>query len=231
MTHAPAVRDDDAGDAGPDLPDGEAEDVGGRRSPLRRCIATGRVGDRSGMVRFVLGPDGIVPDLDGRLPGRGHWVSADRAVLESAVKRRQFARAARKPVEVPADLVDRVEAGLRKRCLSVLGLARRAGQIVAGFEQVRDALSAGKVALRVEAGDGSPDGRDKLTAVRRDVPTVVVFSAAELAEALGRAHVVHVAILGTGFATRFRQDLDRWSGIAAGAVPDVRTGTGTGSDG
>ena len=48
----------------------------------RRCIVTGDVQPKGGLIRFVVGPDGmVVPDLAEKLPGRGLWVSADRAVM------------------------------------------------------------------------------------------------------------------------------------------------------
>jgi len=212
---------------GPD-PD-EREEVAGRRSPLRRCVATMAVAPKDGMIRFVVDPDGrLLPDLDEKLPGRGYWVTADRDALELAVKKRAFARAARRPVEVAPDLRGTVAEGLRRRCMDILGLARRAGQVVAGFEQVREALIGGKVALRVEASDGAAEGRNKLTAIRRDLPVVTSFSAEELAAALGRAHVVHVAIVEGGFAVRFARELTRLEGVLAGASRPQGTGTESG---
>ena len=51
-----------------------------REGPERRCIATGEVQPKQGMIRFVVGPDNqIVPDLLEKLPGRGIWASCDRA--------------------------------------------------------------------------------------------------------------------------------------------------------
>ena len=47
---------------------------------VRKCIATGQVLPTAELIRFVVGPDGtVVPDLAAKLPGRGMWVSADRA--------------------------------------------------------------------------------------------------------------------------------------------------------
>ena len=40
--------------------------------PERKCIATDEVRPKSELIRFVVGPDlTIVPDLAGKLPGRG----------------------------------------------------------------------------------------------------------------------------------------------------------------
>ncbi|WP_336493099.1 DUF448 domain-containing protein, partial [Methylobacterium nigriterrae] len=79
------------------------------------CIATRVAQAPAGLIRCVIGPEGqVVPDLRARLPGRGAWVTARRAEVEEAVRRRLFQRAFRsKCVEVPADLAERVAAGLR----------------------------------------------------------------------------------------------------------------------
>ena len=51
----------------------------------RRCIVTGDTRDKADLIRFVVGPDGsVVPDIEGKLPGRGLWVSAERQTLETA---------------------------------------------------------------------------------------------------------------------------------------------------
>ena len=64
--------------------------------PERKCIATGEVQPKHGLIRFVIGPESqIAPDLAEKLPGRGIWVSADRAALAKAAKKGLFARAAR----------------------------------------------------------------------------------------------------------------------------------------
>ena len=92
-----------------------------RETPERRCIATGETGPKAGLIRFVVGPEGeIVPDLAGKLPGRGIWVSADRAALEKAAKRGLcFARSAKAPVKVPDGLLETVEALLVRRLVDL----------------------------------------------------------------------------------------------------------------
>ena len=141
----------------------EEEAIGGRRSPLRRCIVTGTVADRSGMIRFAVSPEGfVVPDLEGTLPGRGLWVTADRNTLIKAFKKSAFGKAARRSVRVDRNLPDLVETLLKRRCLDTIGLARRAGIAVAGFEKVREALKHGKAGVLLAASDGAEDGRAKV---------------------------------------------------------------------
>jgi len=54
------------------------------------------VRERDALLRFVVGPDGaIVPDIEARLPGRGLWLTPRRDIVERALTKRIFARAAR----------------------------------------------------------------------------------------------------------------------------------------
>lgn len=173
-----------------------------RRCPLRRCIVTQTVQPDAQMVRCVLSPDGIVvPDLERKLPGRGLWLSARRDVVEQAVAKKAFARAARRAVTVPDHLADHIGELFRRRCLYRLGLARRAGIVIAGYDKVRGAAKGGQVAVLLNAIDSSPDGRRKLAALLPSKPVIEIFTSAELAEVLGRDHIVHVAVL-TGSPTQ-----------------------------
>ena len=134
---------------------------------FRRCIASGVSRPRDAMLRFVVDPGGaLVPDLGESLPGRGLWVSAERATLEKACERGLFARAARRPIAVAPDLIDEVERQLTARGLDILGLARRAGALITGFDKVQRALVERRVAVLVEASDGARHGRARLRRAR-----------------------------------------------------------------
>ncbi|WP_235562653.1 RNA-binding protein, partial [Brevundimonas sp. Root1423] len=126
-------------------------------------LVTHEVMDESRLIRFVAAPDGsVAPDLARKLPGRGLWVAADRASIETAVKKNLFSRAAKAPMKPAADLADTVESLLAKRCLDQLGLARREGVLISGFEKSLANVRSGKAAWIIEAADGSADGRGKL---------------------------------------------------------------------
>ena len=166
-----------------------------RNETERRCIVSGETCAPDALIRFVVGPDeAIVPDVDGRLPGRGIWLSADRDSIDTARKRKLFARAARQAVTVPDALADDVERLLLDRCLRRLGLARRAGEAVAGFEKVADWLRRGgdreRGGLLLGARDGAADGKGKLSRLARAlgeetgiaVDTIDCFDAAELGD-------------------------------------------------
>ena len=182
-------------------------------SPERRCIATGEVKPVSGLIRFVVGPDGaIVPDLLGKLPGRGIWVSADRAALDKAAAKNLFARAARQPVEVPADLVTRIEAGLADRVVHLISLARKAGQAVAGYEKVKDWLAKEEARVLIQASDGSERGKTKLSTPYGG-RYIGCMTGSELGLAFGRENVIHSALAGSGLTSRVVEEAAKLSGL------------------
>jgi predicted RNA-binding protein YlxR (DUF448 family)/ribosomal protein L30E len=204
------------------------EGDGDVRGPLRRCLATRAVLPKEAMIRFVLGPDGVVvPDLAARLPGRGMWLSAKAAVLEEARAKRLFARAAKAEARVPEGLGAVIVAGLEGRVASTLGLARRAGQAVCGFVKAREWVAGGRAGLVVTARDGAADGRRKLLAGSA-VPAVAPLDAASLGAVFGREHVVHVALAPGRLAGAVAADAARLAGMRGDTVDgtDDRDGTG-----
>lgn len=198
-----------------------AEQPRSRRSdaPQRRCIVSGDTLPREALIRFAVGPDDIVvPDLAERLPGRGLWLTGRHDIVAQACTSGAFRRAARRavtPLVGPngEDLADLVEAQLAKRCLDALGMARRAGKLVIGFDQVRAALkdmaavidSAGgrvrKSAILLTAEDAAADGRNKLKALADRVSEsgaaltqMALFDAKTMGGAVGREQFVHALV-------------------------------------
>ncbi len=200
-------------------PESDDIDLGPETGPSRRCIATGQVRPKEELIRFVISPDGeVVPDLEGRLPGRGIWLSGRRDVVNTAVTKRLFAKAARRAVKAPEDLADRVAALLLRRCLDAIALARRAGQAVCGFEKVKAELKAGRAMALVEARDAAADGSGKMRALASGLPVVELFDAVELGTPFGRDHAVHVAMAPGGLARRLVQDATLLAGFREGLV-------------
>lgn len=170
----------------------------------RTCIVTRQVGEPDGLLRFVMGPDmSVVPDLKRQLPGRGCWVTADRAHVEEAVRKNLFARAFKAKVTLPEDLGGMVDRLLTQATLGSLGLARKAGQLVLGAAKVETNVRTGKALFVLHAQEASPDGVRKIDQARRavvwqegpSIPAYNLFSEAELGLALGGTNVIHAAVL------------------------------------
>ena len=162
----------------------------------RKDLVSGQVMDEACLIRFVPGPNGqVFPDLGRKLPGRGLWVAANREAVDTAAKKGLFARAAKAGVKAAPDLSDQIERILMKRCLDQLGLARREGVLISGFEKCHAALKTGRAAWLIEASDGSEDGRTKLLVAvdksERPVEVCGVFSSSDLGLALGLENAIH----------------------------------------
>jgi predicted RNA-binding protein YlxR (DUF448 family) len=181
--------------------------------PERRCVVTGEVQPKAGLIRFVLSPDGVVfPDLAAKLPGRGIWVTADRAVLEKAAAKGLFARAAKAPATVPPGLADLVEAGLAKRVVELISLDRKAGYAVCGYEKVKDWLSDGRAKVLLQASDGSERGKGKLWTPEGG-RWFGCLTANELGQAFGRDSVVHAALAAGGLTKRVVEEAAKLNGL------------------
>ncbi|AQR60438.1 DNA-binding protein [Brevundimonas sp. LM2] len=182
----------------------------------RRDLVTHQAMDESRLIRFVAGPDGAVaPDLGRKLPGRGMWVEASRASIDAAVKKNLFSRSAKAQLRPPSDLADMVESLLIRRCLDQLGLARREGVLISGFEKSAATIRSGKAAWLIEASDGASDGRGKLLALARHQTTKVcgIFSVDDLSLALGLENAIHTVLLHGGRADRWTLEVERLAGF------------------
>ena len=193
----------------------------------RRCIVTRDSLSADAMIRFVAGPDGVVvPDLKARLPGRGAWVTAHRQRVEQAARQNAFARALKQPVSVPENLADLVAGLLCERALSSLGLAARAGAVVAGFTKVEQAARRGDLAVVLSACDGASGGRRKIAAAigaaARPTMHVASLSGDQLSLALGRPNVVHAGVAAGRVAASLKAALMRYEAYCNGTTSDVR---------
>ena len=182
--------------------------------PERKCIATGEVQPKSGLIRFVVGPDEqVVPDVVGKLPGRGIYVSSTRSALEAATKKGAFSRAAKQAVNVPDGLVDEVERQVTRRVIELISLARKSGDAVAGYEKVKDFLDREDAKVLLQAEDGSSRGKSKLSTPHRG-HYIGWLTADELGAAFGRQTVIHGALASGGLTQRVVEEANRLRGFA-----------------
>lgn len=190
--------------------------------PERKCIATGEVQPKYGLIRFVVGPDDqVFPDIMGKLPGRGIYVAADRDALTKACKKGAFSRAAKQQVNVPDGLVDEVESQIARRVVDLISLARKSGTAIAGYEKVKDWLSKEYAEVLIQASDGSGRGKTKLSTPHFG-SYIGWLTTAELGAAFGRQTVIHSALASGGLTQRVVEEAQRLKGIrldtAAGAA-------------
>jgi predicted RNA-binding protein YlxR (DUF448 family)/ribosomal protein L7Ae-like RNA K-turn-binding protein len=169
----------------------------------RMCIVTREVLDEAQLIRFVKGPDGaVVPDLNRKLPGRGVWVSLNRAKVAEAVKRRAFNRGLGE-VNAGVNLPDQLGGLLRKAALSYISLAKKAGEAVAGAAKVEEMVASGRARLVIHAREAAQNGRQKIDNLSGPgMETLSLFTSTELDLAFGRTNVIHAAVAQGGLAEK-----------------------------
>ncbi len=184
----------------------------------RRCVVTRTERSPDDLIRFVVDPaGGIVADLARKLPGRGVWVTADKASVAAAVKANAFAKSLKRQVIVAPDLSDRIESLFMKRALEALSLANKAGLVTTGFEKVEALLDAGRAAALLHGLDAAADGTRRLdrkfAAIQRDkglpAPIVNWLTTDQMSLAIGRSNVVHAGLKQGGATNRFLREAER----------------------
>lgn len=188
------------------------------------------------MIRFVVDPEGrIVPDLARRLPGRGVWVTAGRAEIESAIKRGAFAKSLKRAVKIDNDLMQKVELLLAVEAKQMLSLANKAGLVTTGFSKVEAALEGGRAVALISASDSSNDSASKLArkfrairgAAGLDTPILRDFSGEDLSLAIGGSNVIHAALTGGGLTRRVLASTERWRRVRTlPSIPQMPDETG-----
>ncbi len=120
-----------------------------------------------------------------------------------------FSKAAKESVKVDPDLALQITQLMRKRCLELIGLAKRAGVSVLGQTQVESALRANKLALLLIADDASQslDSRHQVKESR-------IFTRHELGAAVGFDQIVYAGLNPSGIAEKLAAELARLENLS-----------------
>lgn len=167
----------------------------------RHCALTREPKQADDLIRFAVGPDDmLVPDVDGKAPGRGVWISLGKSFVEEAVKRNVFVKSLKSPVKFSADLAKITQSRLEQRLTGALGLSRKAGQLLTGATKVKSGLASGSVSTLLTATNAAPDGRRKIMQNLRAAPNMErirhfeLLTAEQMSLATGLENVIHAAL-------------------------------------
>jgi uncharacterized protein len=171
----------------------------------RMCILTRAKGDAADLIRFVLSPDGVVtPDLRHRLPGRGCWVTADRASVDEAAKKGLFARAFKTKSARAEDLGATVDALLLSDLTGMMSMARKSGQFIGGSGKAEAAIRSGEAIALFHASDAAADGVRKLgqavkaralTLDEPEIPVFILMTGEQMDACFGEGGFIHATAL------------------------------------
>jgi uncharacterized protein len=200
------------------------------KTPLRLCLVTRDKLHQAEMMRFVLSPERVVTaDILHKLPGKGAWVTLNKAKLEEAIKKRLFSRAFKSEALVQEAFIEKIESLMKQYVLEALSLANRSGLVIAGAFKVQNAIENDTIAAYLHASNGEMDGFRKISnllredlnqdanerlhfsnkSVRKKKFISRAFTSAELGKIVGKEDAVHLVVKsGAGarlFRARFKQ--------------------------
>jgi uncharacterized protein len=169
----------------------------------RTCVATRVARPVAELIRFVADPEGrIVPDIKGKLPGRGVWVTLDRQLVAEAQKKQAFARSLKQQVTAEPDLPELTDSLLAADARQAFAFANKAGLVTTGFAKVESLIDARRASAVISAADAADDGCRKLQqAITRThgatngLPYLRALTGHEMDLALGRENAIHAALL------------------------------------
>ena len=179
----------------------------------RTCVGCRNPDDSDVLVRFVYLPDhepALVPDLLGKLGGRGLWLHARSTCLQKAA-RGGIARALRRELAVDgAQLSAGLQSQLTRRIQGLLLAALRRRRAAVGTDAVCEALATCPVSLLLVAKDAAGRRNDVVSrASQRSVRVVELLDKETLGHLTQREALSFVAILEPSIA-REVADAARW---------------------
>ena len=162
----------------------------------RKCITNGEILSKEELLRFTLLKNGtVLPDFDKKIGGRGFYLSNSRKQLsELSSKQNPLNKLLHTKTIMSEDLPDIVAKILAKKGLDMLNIARKSGELVLGFEKVKENLLKNKIAFIVIATDCGEDGLQKICRISPDVEIFSLYDSAVLSQALCRENTVYMAI-------------------------------------
>jgi predicted RNA-binding protein YlxR (DUF448 family) len=184
-----------------------------KRLPERTCLGCHQIRPKSHLIRLVCGANSqVMVDRQGKLPGRGGYVCAQRSCVEAAVKGARLREALRHEVHPgPVDeLVRMMASALEGQLVGSIHMARKAGHAVSGYTQVMRALLHEPVALLLVAEDTAPERllEYQQRCTSRQIPHRPFLTKARLGELVGRDESSAIGIQDARLSERLIDYLD-----------------------
>ncbi|MFQ5794522.1 MAG: DUF448 domain-containing protein [Candidatus Bipolaricaulia bacterium] len=179
--------------------------------PERTCVGCRKTKEKAELIRLVCPEDRPIVDLEAKLPGRGAYVCPERSCVERGANVKRLSRAFRKPVSMPggaSSLREDILTALKKRILSLLGRARRAGKVVSGWNNLKSRLN--ELQLILVAEDASNHVWERFGRLE---DAFRLFTKQELGAAIGKPPRSAVGVTDSGLSARIGEAARRYASV------------------
>lgn len=179
--------------------------------PMRTCAGCGQSFEQSSLVRLVISPENRIElDYMRSLGGRGAYLYPNRECFEKAGNRKGFSKSfksSRFDYE-PERLWGNLVKINRDRLKSDIHLAKKAGAVVSGGNNVEAGLKNNQFCMLVVADDAAENTLQSFSnkATSHGLSVVQVLTMEELGHILGKHPRAVVGISDPAFATKIQRD-------------------------
>ena len=178
----------------------------------RKCILTGKIKPKDELLRFTVLKNGdFLPDFNKKLGGKGVYISNSKSLISGHKKDVKIGKLLHKPVNTNPEIPELVEKILAAKGLETLNLARKSGNLVLGFDKIKEQILKDKVAFVIEAVDAGADGTKKMSELCRDLEQFRIYDSATLDRAFNRETVVYLAVLKSEISTMVYATLKKYA--------------------
>lgn len=187
-------------------------------SPVRSCVSCRKKGARGELIKLANTPAGVIIDYFENLPGRGAYVCADKACIES-LSEGTLSRAFKKRALPPAEdaFYEELAAKIRRKVESLLGMARKSRLAVMGFDESAAACVRSPGGVLVVAQDVSENTGRKIMESAEGMDKVYRFSTKdELGKVLGSPPVGIVYVRPSALGSALGRELGRLINMSRG---------------
>ena len=186
-----------------------------QKGPQRTCVSCRQTKNKRELIRYVLAPDNsVLVDYRQHLPGRGGYTCFSVTCLQNAVKRKGFQRCfkSQKLMVATDQLLTQLTLAVEQKITSLLGMARKSGQLISGSNAIIDALrKRTPLALVVIAIDISPAIGQKIEALaaKNKTECVRLYTKHQLGLMLGKEERSVIAVQSGKLADSLLDELYR----------------------
>jgi uncharacterized protein len=184
----------------------------------RTCVGCREHAPRAALLRLCHVPDHpalLVPDLGGKLGGRGLWLHFQRACLQKAA-RGGFSRALKQNARVDvAVLTQQATDQIDRRIRGLLMAAMRRQAVLLGTDAVISGFAACTPRLLLVAKDAA-GRRDDIVMMAKDrgAPVLTLFDKDALGQLTGKAALGLIAVLDDQIAREISESARWLAGLA-----------------
>ena len=165
-------------------------------------------------IKISLSPDNsLVPDLFNKLPGKSIWVPCNKSMLADLLNEENLKNHFGVSRISTKNINALIESVLRKKILSTISLAKKAGRLAIGIDSIKTELLGNRDCVIIVAEGAKSLKNHSLLQAKGIQSFENLFKKEDLAKSSGKNNVKYVGILSKTFKKTIQVDLNKLKGF------------------